>query len=235
MKKLSLLLILLPSFLISQELPEWKDAGVLQVNANEPHATMTVYQTKQQALKGTEAASPYHKLLNGQWKFKWVSKPALRIDDFYKPSFDDSSWELITVPSNWQLEGYGYPIYTNIKYPFDISEFKVPMDFNPVGSYRYNFTVPEHWDGRKVLLSFNGVESAFYLWINGEKVGYSQGSRTVAEFDITKYLKKGENLLAAEVFRWSIGSYLEDQDFWRLSGIFRDVFIWSVPDIHIKD
>ncbi len=220
---------------MGQDLPEWQNKKITQLNTNPPHAHMEIYQSRQQALKGTEKASPYHQLLNGKWQFKWVSSPSQRIKDFHKPTFDATNWDLIPVPSNWQLHGYGYPIYSNIPYPFDISEQAVPTDFNPVGAYRHTFRVPESWDGRRILLSFDGVESAFYLWINGKKVGYSQGSRTVAEFDITDYLKEGENLLAAEVFRWSIGSYLEDQDFWRLSGIFRDVYISSTPQTHIRD
>jgi beta-galactosidase len=133
------------------------------------------------------------------------------------------------------LKGYGIPIYTNILYPFDISELEAPVEDNPVGSYRRHFSVPDHWDGRDVNIVFDGVQSAFYIWVNGQKVGYSQGSRTPAEFNITPYLKAGENTLAVEVYRWSDGSYLEDQDFWRISGIYRNVYLWSTPKSHIRD
>ncbi len=156
--------------------------------------------------------------------------------DFYRPDFDVSSWDLIPVPANWQLHGYGYPIYTNVRYPWgDPDPPRVPHDFNPVGSYRRTFTVPEDWDGRQVYLHFGGVSSAFYLWVNGHEVGYSQGSRTPAEFNITEYLDPGENMVALEVYRYSDGSYLECQDFWRISGIFRDVSLYSWGDLHIRD
>ena len=174
-------------------------------------------------------------MLNGNWKFNWVPKPDDRPVDFYKPEFDVSHWKEIPVPSNWQLHGYGIPIYTNIVYPFKVDPPHIQHDNNPVGSYRRNFTVPEDWNGKEIFLHFDGVKSAFYLWINGQKVGYSQGSMTPAEFNITKFLKKGENIVAAEVYRWSDGSYLEDQDMWRLSGIYRDVYLFATPKIFIRD
>ncbi|MCJ7580135.1 MAG: beta-galactosidase, partial [Candidatus Aminicenantes bacterium] len=139
------------------------------------------------------------------------------------------------VPSNWQMEGYGIPIYLNHPYPFKKNPPYIQHEYNPVGSYRTEFEIPESWGNRQVFLNFDGVESAFYLWINGQKVGYSQGSRTPAEFNVTQYLKPGKNILAAEVYRWSDGSYLECQDFWRLSGIFRDVYLHSAPQVHIRD
>ena len=140
------------------------------------------------------------------------------------------------MPSNWQFEGYDVPIYVNIKYPWGVPDPPhIPANNNPVGSYRTRFTVPSAWAGRDVYITFDGVESAFYLWVNGERVGYSEDSRLPAEFNITKYLKDGENLLAVEVYRWCDGSYLEDQDFWRLSGIFRDVTLWSAGPLHVKD
>ena len=142
------------------------------------------------------------------------------------------------VPSNWQLHGYGRPIYINQPYPFapeDPDPPNIPDHYNPVGSYRTTFAVPSEWKGRQVFLHFEGVKSAFYLWINGEKVGYSQGSKLPAEFNITEFIRPGENLLALEVYRWSDGSYLECQDFWRISGIERDVFLYSIPQIHIRD
>ena len=152
---------------------------------------------------------------------------------YYRPEFDITPWDRIEVPSNWELKGYGTPIYTNVTYPHlrqppkvmgDVpSHYTAASEPNPVGSYRRNFTVPDAWQGREIFIHFDGVGSAFYLWINGEQVGYSQGSRTPAEFNITSYLQPGENCLAVEVYRWSDGSYLEDQDLWRLSGIFRDV------------
>ena len=150
----------------------------------------------------------------GLWKFHWVKSPDLRPADFYKPEFDVSSWKEIPVPSNWEMQGYGTPIYTNITYPFKRDSPRVtgtPDDHSwtaydqrdPVGSYRREFTIPDAWSGRQTYLLFNGVNSAFYVWINGQKVGYSQDTRMTSEFNITKYLKPGKNLIAVEVYRWS--------------------------------
>ena len=219
----------------AKDLPDWQNQAVFAVNKERPHATLMPFDTVGEAFSKERRKSPYFKLLNGRWRFNWVEKPADRPKDFHRPDFDDSPWDLIPVPSNWQLLGYGRPIYVNVRYPFPANPPHIPESYNPVGSYRTTFSVPKEWQGREIFIHFAGVESAFYLWINGKKVGYSQGSRTPAEFDITPYLKEGENLLAAEVYRWSDGSYLEDQDFWRLSGIFRDVFLWAAPKVHIRD
>jgi beta-galactosidase len=220
---------------VTQQKPEWNDVSVLHVNREQPHASMMVYQSETAALSYDHNQSDYYKNLNGLWRFHWAENPAARPADFYKPSYSDQDWDFLEVPSNWQMHGYGFPIYTNVKYPFDISELQAPVDFNPVGSYRRVFTVPTTWDGRDVFIKFDGVESAFYIWVNGKKVGYSQGSRTPAQFNITPFLKPGDNLLAVEVYRWSDGSYLEDQDFWRLSGIFRNVYLWSRNPARIRD
>ena len=214
---------------------EWDDLTVLQVNTEKPHASMMVYSDKETAQTGWRNLSPWFKSLNGDWRFSLVKKPADRIADFHKADFNDSGWKTIPVPSNWEIEGYDTPIYVNIEYPFKKDQPNAPHDYNPVGHYRRTFIVSPAWRGRKTLIHFEGVHSAFYLWVNGKQVGYSQGSRTGAEFDITEYLKRGENLLAAQVYRWCDGSYLEDQDFWRLSGIFRDVYLWSPADQHISD
>lgn len=174
-------------------------------------------------------------LLNGRWKFHCVSKPADRPLDFFKTEVDVSAWQEIDVPGNWQLQGYDVPIYLNEGYPFPADPLRIPHDRNPVGSYRTEFAVPAGWRDRQVFLHFDGVDSAFYVWVNGLPVGYSQDSRTPAEFNITRHLRPGRNVLAAEVYRWSDGSYLECQDFWRLSGIFRNVYLFSTPSIHIRD
>ncbi len=174
--------------------------------------------------------------LNGIWRFKWSADVETRPVDFYKSGYNDSHWDTIQVPSNWQMLGYGTPIYTNIVYPFDKNPpFIGGINNNPVGTYRKGFTIPSVWKNRKVTIRFDGVESAFYLWVNGKKVGYSQGSRTPAEFDLTPYITTGKNKLAVQVFRWSDGSYLEDQDGWRLSGIFRDVDLIATPQVYIRD
>ena len=181
-----------------------------------------------------------HRLyLNGQWRFHWCENPAARDRTFVAADFDASDWASITVPGHWQLQGYDYPQYTNIRYPWEhhdpIAPPMAPKNYNPVGSYLTDFTVPEDWLGEQVRLCFKGVESAFYVWLNGELVGYSEDSFTPAEFDATPYLRPGSNRLAVEVYRWCDGSWLEDQDFWRLSGIFRDVLLYRLPRLHIAD
>ena len=220
---------------IAEPRPEWNNLEVLQVNREVPRATMMAYPDAESAQKYDRTTSPWFQSLNGEWKFNWVKNPANRPVDFFKPAFDVNGWGTIPVPANWQMEGYGLRLYTNTKYPFEPNPPNAPADWNPVGSYRRTFEVSEEWNGRETYIVFDGVESAFYLWINGEKAGYSQGSRTPAEFNITKYLKPGKNVLAAEVYRWSDGSYLEDQDFWRLSGIYRDVYLWSTAESHVRD
>jgi beta-galactosidase len=204
-------------------------------NKEPAHCTLMPYADMQKAISGNRYASTFFRSLNGNWKFNWVRKPEDRPKEFYRPEFDVSGWDEITVPGNWQLQGWGVPIYLNHPYPFEKNPPYIQHDYNPVGSYRTEFTVPPEWGVRQVFIHFDGVESAFYIWINGEKVGYSQGSRTPAEFNITPFIREGNNVLAVEVYRWSDGSYLECQDFWRLSGIYRNVYLFSTPDVHIRD
>jgi len=213
----------------------WNNPSMLQVNTLPSHAQMMTYPSAKAAQVDDERQSEWYHSLNGTWKFHWSENPASRPKDFYQTDYVDADWDTIKVPSNWQAHGHGLPIYTNVKYPFPVNPPKAPREFNPVGSYRRSFHLPEGWDGRRTLIHFAGVNSAFYLYVNGQKVGYSQGSRTPAEFDISKYLVPGENLLAVEVYRWCDGSYFEDQDFWRLAGIFRDVYLWSRDDTGIAD
>jgi len=214
---------------------DWENPEMICRNKEDAHATLIPYTKVSTAIKGNRFASKYIYMLNGKWNFNWAATPEDRPKDFYKNNYDVSKWNDITVPLNWQLAGYGKPYYVNIPYVFKKNPPKIDHNINSVGSYRRDFKVPDNWDNRQIFLHFAGVESAFYLWINGKKVGYSQGSRTPAEFNITKYLKKGINNLAVEVYRFSDGSYLECQDFWRLSGIFRDVYLFSTPPIHIRD
>lgn len=220
---------------LSLHAQEWNDLSVLQINREEPRATMMVYPDVQSALSYDRTNSEWFSSLNGSWKFHWTKSPSTRPVEFYRPDYDSSNWDRIEVPSNWELQGHGLPWYTNVPYPFKKDPPNAPTEWNPVGSYLREFELPENWAGRQTYLVFDGVQSAFYLWINGKKVGYSQGSRTPAEFNITDYLKPGNNHIAAEVYRWCDGSYLEDQDFWRLSGIYRDVYLWSTPKSHIRD
>lgn len=224
------------NYFSQEEINDWENSEIFAINKEEAHNTFIPFATFDQARNSDWGASPFHKSLNGKWKFNWVPKPADRLTEFYKSEFDISNWDEIPVPGNWQMYGYGIPIYVNVKYPFVVVDPpKIPHDNNPVGSYRRNFTVPDNWNGREIFIHFGGVRSAFYIWVNGKKVGYSQGSMTPAEFNLTKYLKNGNNTLAVEVYRWSDGSYIEDQDMWRLSGIYRDVYLFSTPKVHIRD
>lgn len=223
---------------------DWEDPNIVRINKESPRVTSMPFPTVEQALASKRLNSPYCQLLNGDWKFHWVDHPEKRPQEFFRADFDDSAWKTIPVPSNVELHGYGTPIYCNHPYPFQKDPPRVmsepPKDFttyterNPVSSYRRTFRIPETWNERHTFITFNGVSSAFYLWVNGEKVGYSQDSRSPAEFDITKYLVPGENTLAVEVYRYSDGSYLECQDFWRLSGIFRDVYLHSSDELQLQ-
>ncbi|MFA7370284.1 MAG: glycoside hydrolase family 2 TIM barrel-domain containing protein, partial [Kiritimatiellales bacterium] len=225
--------------------PEIENPECLGINKQPYHATLMPYATLKQAIDGKRMESPFCRLLNGTWKFNWVKHPDERPLDFYKSSFDVSDWKDIPVPSCWQVLGYGTPYYRNSGYiikkdfPRVMSEpptnYTAFVERNPVGSYRRDFDLPADWAGRRVFLSFSGVDSAFFVWINGEKVGYSVNSRNTAEFDVTPFVKPGRNMVAVEVYRFSSGTWLEDQDMWRLSGIFRDVYLWSAPQVHIRD
>jgi beta-galactosidase len=214
---------------------DWENPLVVSRNTEPPHATLIPYSSVEKALAGDRFASEYLRLLNGKWKFHWVPKPADRPRDFARPEYNVSSWKDIDVPGNWQFQGYGVPIFLDEEYPFPADPPRIPHDRNSVGSYRTEFVLPETWPGRRVYLHFDGVESAFYVWVNGIQAGYSEDSRTPAEFDITGFLRPGPNVLAVEVYQWSDGTYLECQDYWRLSGIFRNVYLFSTPPIHIRD
>jgi len=231
--------------------PDWENPAIFAINREAPHCTLLPFDSLEAALAGNPLTSPHHLSLDGTWQFHWVRKPADRPLGFERDDFDTSGWAEIGVPGNWEIEGFGIPVYTNIDYPFTAG-FGVPIytdvdypfpanppfiphDYNPVGSYRRTFTVPGDWDGRRVYIEFGGVKSAFYLWVNGEIIGYSQGSKTPAEFEITEFLREGENLLALEVYRWSDGAYLEDQDYWKVSGIERSVTLVSRPPVMIRD
>lgn len=220
--------------------PEWNNnPEITHLNRMDAHAVLMPFDTLHEALNADRSASRYYKTLNGMWKFQFSKNPESRCENFYEKDFDCSAWDEIKVPSNWQLQGYDYPQYTNVIYPWVESEELTPpfapTRYNPVGSYIRTFTVPREWNGQPVYLSFQGVESAFYVWVNGDLVGFSKDSFTPSEFDITPYLQPGENKLAVEVYRWCDASWLEDQDFWRLSGIFREVYLYSTPNYHIYD
>ncbi|MCP4883350.1 MAG: DUF4981 domain-containing protein [Flavobacteriales bacterium] len=213
----------------------WENPEIYSKNKEAPRASFIPFRSKEQVLENKALASPFYTSLNGQWKFHIVDKPSDRPLNFYKDDYNDADWDNIDVPSNWELQGFGYPIYTNVKYPHDKTPPKIQSHYNPVGSYRTSFKVNKEMLNSDVYLHFGAVSSAMNIWINGEKVGYSEGSKTPAEFLINNYIKEGDNLLAVEVFKWSDASYIEDQDFWRLSGITRDVYLLSRNKDHIID
>ncbi len=220
---------------------EWSNLQVIQINRKPAHVSMMAFPDAVSA-DGPRETSPWFLSLNGDWKFNYAPNQDRAEMDFYKEGFDSSSWAVIPVPSNMELHGYGDPVYLNIGYPFgDGNPFGAvdpphpPADKSSVGSYLKDFEVPGTWDGRQILINFDGVDSAFYLWINGQPAGYSQGSRSPAEFNITSKVREGTNTAAVEVYRFSDGSFLEDQDMWNLSGIYRDVYLWTVDDVHIRD
>jgi beta-galactosidase len=225
--------------------PDWENEQVLQINTEPPRATLVPFATVEQALNGEFTNSPFYFSLHGDWKFHWSPRPELRPTKFFETNFDDSAWTNLTVPSNWEMHGFGVPIYLGSGHTFKIDPPRVmgepPTNWtafaqrNPVGSYRKTFLLPEKWDGRRVFIHFDGVDSAFYLWINGGRVGFSKDSRTPAEFELTDFVKPGRNQVAVEVYRWSDGSYLEDQDMWRMSGIFRPVYLYSTAAARICD
>jgi len=216
-------------------LPDWEDPEVLGINKLPPRATAWPYASEAQAKLCDKSKSPFIQSLNGKWKFHWVGSPVSRPKAFHEESFDDTTWSTIEVPSCWEISGYGIPIYTNVTYPYPANPPHIPHDYNPVGSYRRQFTLPVEFKNRRTILRFAGVYSAFYVWVNGRQVGYSEDSKGPAEFDITSFLKEDSNILAVEVYRWCDGSYLEDQDMFRYSGVFRDVDLISMPLESIRD
>jgi beta-galactosidase len=253
--KFLILALVFTSTLFAQT-PEWENPAINQVNRRAMHASFFSYEKRDFALLNNRSQSVHYQSLNGTWKFKWVPIFKNRDLDFFNPKFKDNEWEDMQVPSNWEFKGYGTPIYVNIPYEFSTSPLaqntdiytsskdpskypqapKIPHNNTPVGQYRRKFTIPDEWKGRQIILHLGAVKSAVYVWVNGQKVGYSEDSKLEAEFDITPFVKtKNENTLALEVYRFSDGSYLECQDMWRISGIERDVYLYSTPKAHIKD
>jgi len=233
MKKLVLFLLTIVCFQSYSQ--DWENPQIIQKNRERPRATFYSFASQTKAIENNIAKGEYIKCLNGKWKFSYVEKASKRPLDFYKTDKDHSNWDEIPVPGNWELYGYGFPNYTNIKYPFKKNQPKIADDYSPVGSYVTWFNIPSNWDDREVYIQLGSVKSGYYIWINGKEVGYNQGSKLPAEFNITPYLLKGKNKLAIQVFQFTDGSYLEDQDFWRLSGIQRDVYLFARPKVHIRD
>ena len=230
---------------------DWENPAILGINKLPGRATFFTYASEQEMMNDEAYKQPWlhtksslRMLLNGKWQFHWVKAPEERPQDFYKTSFDASAWKTINVPSCWEMLGYGTPIYTNVTYPFKNNPpfiqgqegYTVVDEPNAVGSYRRTFSLPAGWEEKQIYLHFDGIYSAAYVWINGKKVGYTQCPNTGADFDVTKYVKAGrENLICVEVYRWSDGSYLEDQDMFRMSGIHRDVYLEARNKTHVRD
>ena len=230
---------------LAQVPSEIQDPYTIGINKLPARTYLWPAENVEEAKKSTYEMNSWVKSLNGQWQFQWSPDPQSRSVDFYKADYESKNWKNIPVPSTIERQGYGVPLYVNVAYPFKVNPPRV-MDEpdsaytnfksrNPVGSYLKYFFIPKNWNNKQVIIHFAGISSAAFVWVNGQKVGYTQGSRLPAEFDITSYIKKGENRLAVEVYKYCDGSYLEDQDFWRLSGIFRDVFIRAIPKISLWD
>jgi len=218
----------------SQSFNEWQDPLVNQINKEKPHATLIPFDYKEIAMYFERSKSSNFKLLSGDWKFNYSAKFQDRPVDFFKVDYNDADWKTLKVPSNMEIHGYGIPHYTNVTYPFPVDPPFIKVD-NAVGSFRTEFTVPPIWEGKKIFIHFEGVQAAFYIWVNGKFVGFSEDAFTPAEFNISPFLRKEKNIVAVQVLKYSDGSYLEDQDYWRLSGIFRDVYLCAYPDVHIRD
>ncbi|MBR5661280.1 MAG: DUF4981 domain-containing protein [Bacteroidales bacterium] len=229
---------------------DWENEKVLSINKLPGHVTFIPYATDSEMVSDPaysklweRTKSSRYLLLNGKWKFNWVADPEDRPVGFEAPKYNVTSWDEIDVPSSWEMEGYGTPLYSNATYPFYNNPpfiqprrgYTTMSEPNPTGSYRREFTLPSDWSGKEIFLHFDGVYSAFYVWVNGKKVGYSQGANNDSEFDVTKYVVKGRNVVAVQVYKWSDGSYLEDQDMFRLAGIHRDVYLVARPKIHLSD
>lgn len=221
--------------LVAQEQNLHHDHTVFAVNKLAPRADFFSYETAELAEKNSLKDSYRFLSLNGDWKFHWVRSPKERFINFYDVNLDDRQWKTIPVPANWEVAGYDYPIYLDERYPFTTRWPDAPENYNPVGSYRHRFEIPTAWLSEEIILHFAGAKSAMYVYINGQYVGYSQGSKTPAEFDISSFVQAGENLIALQMFRWSDASYLESQDMLRMSGIEREVFLYSRPLANISD
>lgn len=216
--------------------PEWENPEIFQINREEPTATFYRYLSEENALKNDSwENSTLYQSLNGTWDFYFAERPEERPADFYYEGFDTRGWDQINVPSNWEIEGFGIPFYTNFVYMFPPNPPHIPHEMNNVGSYQREFVINDDWDGKEIYLHFEGVSGAMYVWINEELVGYNEGSKTPATFNITDQVDLGKNRISVQVLRWSDASYLEDQDFWRLSGIERDVYLYATNSTTIKD
>lgn len=214
---------------------EWERPEITQVNREPMKSTFFNFESRALALAGDKAASRWFLALDGTWRFAWSKNPESRPRDFYRPGFDTGAWNTIQVPGMMQAQGYGQPYFNNIDYPFPRNQPFIRHDMNEVGSYRRDFEVPADWDGRAVYLHVGAAGAAYYVWVNGQRVGYAEDSKLPSEFALTRFVKPGRNVIAIELYRFADGSYLEDQDFWRVSGIERSVYAYAEAPAHLKD
>ena len=235
MKKVLSVVLMAAAQMLTAQQNEWENPQLTDRNKLAAHPQFIIYGNEKDASQGNAELSPWYKSLNGTWKFNIVKSPAQRPLDFFNPNFNDTNWSNIKVPGNWELQGYDIPIYTNIQYPFPKNPPYIDEKYNPVGTYRTHFSVPEKWNGRNIVLHFGSITGYARIFINGKEAGMTKASKTTAEFNITPLLKKGDNVMAVQVFRWHDGSYMEDQDFWRLSGIERDVYLTALPATTVWD
>ena len=242
MKRITLILLALvaSTTLMAQSFNEWRDPELNEVNRAPMHSSYKIFSSAEEAA-GTycDLNNPYRLSLNGTWRFNWVENADQRPTDFFTVGYNDKGWNDLEVPGMWELNGYGDPIYVNIGYAwrgnFRNDPPNVPIEQNHVGSYRRTFDIPQEWIGRDIFLNIGSATSNVYVWVNGKFVGYSEDSKLGAKFDLTKFVKAGENLIALQIFRWCDGTYLEDQDFWRMSGIARDVELVARHKTRLND
>ncbi len=244
MKKMLTLIVLCAcsAAVTAQEAPFLSDVyhyientDIIELNQEEGHSPLIPFGSAAAARSDEGTSSPFFLSLDGRWKFLYSATPEGTPGDFFKTGYNDSEWDTIHVPSNWEMQGFGDPLFRNVQTPFPPDPPHVPREYNPTGSYRRDFNIPDSWNGREIFLRMEKTASASFVWINGIQVGYNEGAQEPAEYDITRYIKRGKNTIAVNVYKYSDGYYLEDQDYWRLAGIFGDVWLFSSPKSHISD
>ena len=237
-----LLLCLIPAQIFAQQKPflsniydYLENTSVFELNQEAGHTPLVPYMSADEALENNRFKAAGFMSLNGTWKFHFSDTPEGTPGNFFSEGFSDAGWDTIHVPSNWEMQGFGDPIFRNVTAPFTANPPFVPREYNPTGSYRKTFTIPGSWKEKEVFLRMEKTASASFVWVNGKEVGYNEGAQEPAEYNITKYLKPGKNTIAVNVYKYSDGYYLEDQDYWRLAGIFDDVWLFATPPAHIFD
>ncbi|MCX5883539.1 MAG: glycoside hydrolase family 2, partial [Deltaproteobacteria bacterium] len=224
-----------PSNFLSNPYKYLENVAVFELNQQEGHTVCIPAKNSIEALNLQKSKSENVLMLNGKWKFFFANTPEGTPKDFFLPNYNDKGWSDISVPSNWEMQGFGDPLFRNVQTPFPPNPPHVPREYNPTGSYRKVFNLPANWKGKQIILRLEKTASASFVWINGKEVGYNEGAQEPAEYDVTKYVKSGQNTLAVNVYKYSDGVYLECQDYWRLAGIFDDVWLYATPEVHLFD